>query len=291
MITAFCMLAEPEILMYPYVESIRSVSSFADKVIVRYASADKSEKNYRHFEKASYEKLKNLSEELKADGKELEIVMDSTWTIQKLQNYEELRSKLQIELEKADEWFLKFDADNVFRSEHAEEIRSLFCDQFEKIIFRRVNVTNKKCVGINMSSEDIYAINLKELRRKKIEYSIGGKEEWCRAVVHGEHRLKIVEEIEKLPVNYDATFFTKDRVVNFWRLTEQAYSFSHSRVDRFINMTDEEVLESYVKYRKGKIGNRINEDFQHPNDIRARIECIPENLWGYNNFGNKIGCL
>ena len=285
MITSFCILAEPEKLMYPYIESIRSVARFSDRIIVLYAAADEDQKQYRPFEKESHDKLHLLKEEIK-ERCCLNIIPNKTWKLQRNQSYEEIQKIVQDGLDQTtDGWFLKFDADNVFRKNFSSQIRQLFNDETDKIIFRRVNVTNKELVGINTQSEDIYAINIDSLKRKNITYRIGDISDWCKVVTTGSCITKIIEDINLIPVNYDATFFTRERVVGFWRTTEEAYCAANkNRTNKLVHLTDEEVLENYKSYRRLKLGKLISNNFVHPDDIKDKIENLEKNQWGYNNF-------
>lgn len=282
-ITAFCILAEPDKLMYPYIESLRSVSHFADEIVINYAAAEESDFSHRNFEKVSYEKILKLSEEIGRYCK-INLILDKNWKHQKDQTYEEVRSIVQNALMSCEEgWFFKFDADCVFKKKSAEKIRLLFDDVTDRINFRRINVINKDRITINNSCEDIYAVNITSLKNKKIFFEIGDIKNWCRLVVHGKHSLKNIEDIDSIPYNYDATFFTKDRIVEFWRRTEAAYSFAEKRIDRYINLSDDEVLRHFINYKKSKAFSCITK-FEHPEDIIEKISQINESHWGFNNF-------
>jgi hypothetical protein len=87
MITAFCVLAEPEKLQYPYLESIISVSHFCDKILINFASNTK-DKNLRQFEKESYDKICDL--EKKINHCKIEIIKDDNWPQQNDLDYERI---------------------------------------------------------------------------------------------------------------------------------------------------------------------------------------------------------
>lgn len=285
MITAFCVLAEPEKLMYPYIESLKSVSHFADKIVVNYAAAEAEPDIYRQFEHASYQKLLNLKDEIKSRC-ELEIKLDKQWKLQKLQSYEEIRSILQRSLDECQtEWFFKFDADNIFRKEKAEEIKNIFKKSVHKIFFRRINVASLNKIYLNESSEDIYALNIDKLKKDNIDFKIGDIKNWCRPEISSSHSTFILADKSLAPVNYDATFFTKERLVDFWKKTEEAYSFAQKRENRFAVLNDKEILLNYIQYKSKKDAcSNTLKNFVHPEDIRERVNNLDSFYWGFNNF-------
>lgn len=285
MITAFCILAEPEKLQYPYLESIISVSHFCDKILINFASNTKNNE-FRQFEKSSYDKICRLNESLK--NCKIEIIKDDNWPQQNMLDYETLRKKFQNALDSCDKgWFLKFDADNVFRKDKANQIKNLFDTKNDKLIFRRISVSSINSAGINMSSSDIYALNINNLKLKKIRYKIGDIDNWCGIDITSPHTTAIISDENLIPVNYDATFFTKERIIDFWKKTEELYSFAQQRKNRFIEMTDEQILENYINYKKIKHSSLvILKNFKHPEDIKEKIDNLNLNHWGYNNFAD-----
>lgn len=283
-ITAFCMLAEPEKLMYPYLESITSVTHFVDEIIINFAAADSSDQNHRQFEEQSYNKIIELQNKVK-DYCKITIKLDKNWKYQKNQSYEELRLLIQKALDDCNEgWFFKFDADHVFNKKFINDIKSLFDDQTDRINFGRVNVVNKNTITTNLSSQDTYAINITNLKNKNLRFEVGDQKNWCQIVVCGNYNTKTVNDLNLMPFNYDATFFTKERIIDFWKKTEEAYSFVHNRINRFENMTNEEVMNSFFEYKKKKNSNNLIKNFTHPEDIKEKIENISDLCWGYNNF-------
>lgn len=283
MITAFCILAEPEKLLYPYIESIRSVSHFCEKIIINFAANRDDNSQYRKFETSSYDKICKLQEEV-SDHCEIILKFDTTWKIQKNQTYNDWRDKFQSTLNEIESgWFLKFDADNVFRKEKSQEIRSLFARDLELIVFRRANVIDKARITINAQSSDIYAVNIDNLKKKRINYRIGDINKWCQILIDGNHNRLIVDDKELIPFNYDATFFTRERVIDFWRRTEEVYSNAQKRPDRFVDKTDEYVMKDFISYKIRKLGPIILNSI-HPEDIRERFENIGKEFWGYSNF-------
>lgn len=283
MITAFCILAEPEKLLYPYVESIRSVSHFCEKIIINFAANRDDNSQYRKFESTSYDNICKLQEEV-SNHCQIIIKFDTTWKLQKNQTYDDWRDKFQSTLDEISSgWMLKFDADNVFRKEKSQEIRDLFEKDLELMVFRRANVIDKTRVSINTQSSDIYAINIDNLKKKRINYRIGDINEWCRVVIDGNHNRLIVEDKELIPFNYDATFFTRERVIDFWRRTEETYSCAQKRPDKFSDKTDEYVMKDFINYKINKLGSIIL-NLTHPEDIRERFENLGKECWGYSNF-------
>lgn len=284
-ITAFCVLAEPDKLQYPYIESIRSVSHFANKIIINFAAAGEENPHLRQFEKESHDNLLKLKEEV-SDNCKIIIKYDQNWKLQKDQSYEEVRSIIQSALEDcSDGWFLKFDADNIFRKNCKEKIKDLFTEDVDYLIFRRINVTRRDLVGINYSSEDIYAINISNFKKKNLPIEIDGIHNWCRPKIDKTRAVsKIISDVDLIPWNYDATFFTRERVVDFWKKTEEAYSKAENRENRYKNLSDIEVIENYKKYRNLKAGFIITNKFSHPEDILEKINAINSSHWGYNNF-------
>lgn len=282
MITAFCVLAEPEKLLYPYIESLRSVSRFCEKIVINYA-ASKNNDYYRDFEEVSYLKLLDLSKEVE-DHCQIILKMDEQWKHQKDSSYEDLSSKFQSCLDDVKSgWFLKFDADNVFRSSSSTSIKKLFKDDIDEIVFRRINVIDKNRAAINHGSYDIYAINVDSLSRKSLPYYISPNR-WCCVDIEGQRSTIIVEDKDIIPYNYDATFFTKERIIEFWRKTEEMYSNAHKRPNVLLGKSDEHVLKNYFDYKNSKNSSSRIFGCDHPEDIRERMESIGRECWGYSNF-------
>ena len=283
MITAFCILAEPEKLMYPYMESLVSVSHFCDSIVINYAANKSGTGEFRAFEPESYRKLVDFKEKVSSRC-DVRIYLDETWKQQKDQMYEDWKNMFQRSLDDCKSgWFLKFDADNVFRKDKSKEIKDIFDPNLEKVIFRRMNVIDKDSVSMNYNSEDIYAINIDNLKNKSIPYRIGDHKEWCRVIIGGQFSEKIISDESLVPYNYDATFFTRERIVDFWRKTEEVYSNAEKRNNRFANSHDDMVLDDFIKYKKNKLGS-ILKGREHPQDIRERFESIKSDLWGHSNF-------
>ena len=284
-ITAFCVLAEPDKLMYPYIESLRSISRFADKIVINYAASEDIQ--FRQFESNSYERIISLKDEVK-DRCKIEIILDKHWKLQKNQSYDEIRNIVQRALDDCKEgWFMKFDADNVFYSHSAEKIKSLFNDETDYLVFGRINMIDRHTFIANNNSNDIYAVNVSSLKKKNIDFEVGDITQWCVVNVKQRHNRQSISDPELVSINYDATFFTKERVVDFWRKTEDAYSTAQNRANRLLNVSDDAVVSSFINYKKAKLGslkkgNRPN--FTHPQDISEKIESLSEIHWGFNNF-------
>lgn len=281
-IESFLMLAEPEKLMYPYAESVESLAEISDKVTVRFASSRDS--RYRSFEEKSFSVLMKLKNKYK-DSCEIEIIQDPFWKYQKDQTYEELRSLLSKTLDESSaDWFLKCDGDNIFQKN--PDIRS-FIDRSTQdvdcIFFPRINVENKDKLSINFSNRDIYAINLSKTRKEKNKFKIGETtRDWCRPELENK-RVDVIKDPMMMPVNYDATFFDRPRIIDFWRKTIEVTSRYQSEENVISEASDEEVLLHFVNYKKRKIGRKYEID--HPIYIRERIKNLPRDLWGYDNFG------
>jgi len=280
------MLAEPEKLLYPYIESIRSVSHFSDRIVVNYAS-NIGDPQMRQFEESSYRHLLELKEEVQ-DLCEIIIIMDPEWKLQHLQKYEDWKRMFQKSLDACvNGWFMKFDADNVFYKSSASEIKSLFNDESDYLVFRRINMVDRQTFFMNKVSKDIYAVNISNLKNKNIEFGVGDINDWCVVNVEQNHVRRIINDPSLMSINYDATFFTKERVIDFWRKTEDAYSTAQNRTNKFLNAPDDVVLSSFISYKKNKLGalrKGNSPNFIHPDDISERISSLSEIHWGFNNF-------
>lgn len=287
-ITSFLMLAEPQRLQYPYAESIASLASFSDCVIVNFAAS--SNPRYRQFEKESYDKLLELRDQFSSKC-EIKIIMNETWSYQHEQTYDEIRNNIQMHLDEIQEgWFLKCDGDNVFQD--ADGVRNFLeslKDEYHLVSFPRIDVINKNRFAVNSSSRDIYAFNISLLRKNKKDYCISkDSTNWCRATIDGNHCHHIINDIRYMPVNYDATFFNKSRIIEFWRKTADAYEHTMGHANTISKMTDDQVLDDYARYKKKKAVNRGAYDIKHPVYIVDKIEKLTPDFWGYDNFGHKL---
>ena len=87
-----------------------------------------------------------------------------------------------------------------------------------------------------------------------------------------------------MPINYDATFFTRARMVDFWRKTCETYKNAGLVREDASHMTDDEVINHYKSYilnkRRGTVKN-----YKHPEDIRERVNRLTSDAWGFDNFG------
>ena len=282
-IESFLILAEPHKLMYPYEESILSLAQFSNKVTIRYA-ASRDEK-YRLFEKESFEKLCEIREDLK-DQSEINIIEDHFWKKQEDKTYSELRSVLVNAINDSEsDWFLKCDGDNVFQQN--PEIRLLMEEKlkdFHCVYFPRINVQKRDSLSINWGNRDIYALNLRKIKSDGLFFEIGKTtNDWCRAVLGKEASTYVVQDPMIMPVNYDATFFTRSRIIDFWRKTVEVMARYNKKPDRLKDSTEEEVLAHMVAYKKRKIGMQCN--IEHPVFIRDRVESLTNDHWGLDNLG------
>lgn len=299
-ITSFLMFAEPEKLQYPYVASIESLASFSDTIIINFASSH--DPAYRLFEKESYDKILELKR--KYLGRvNIEIMLNETWPNMYKLKYEDFRLNIQNYLDMCKEgWLLKCDGDNVFQDCSRSKMRDFLSKSHDKhhlLSFPRINVINKDKFCLNYSHQDvymhkinkpitdIYAINIDLLKSSLINYEITkDPKHWCKVVFDQDVDHCFVTDKDLMSINYDATFFTKTRLVDFWKKTHQAYEDAMNRRDHTINMSDEEIIKEYANYRRKKSVGVIN--VEHPTHVATKINSLTEEHWGYNNFGNKI---
>jgi len=287
-ITSFLMLAEPQRLQYPYAESIASLASFSDCVIVNFAASRNP--RYRQFEKESYDKLLMLREKFSLTC-EIKILMNETCSYQHEQTYNEIRCNIQNVLDEInDGWFLKCDSDNVFQD--AKGVRNLLenlKDEYHLVSFPRIDVINKSKFILNNASRDIYAFNTSLLRNNKKDYSVSkDPRNWCRAEISGNYCHYIVADMQYMPINYDATFFNRHRIIEFWRKTADAYEHTTGLDNTISRMTDDQVIDDYVRYRKKKAASNSASNIKHPIFILDKIEKLTPDFWGYDNFGHKL---
>lgn len=287
-ITSFLMLAEPQRLQYPYTESIESLASFSDCVIVNFAAS--SNPRYRQFEKESYDKLLELRDQLSLTC-EIKILMNETCSYQHEQTYNEIRCNIQNVLDEInDGWFLKCDGDNVFQD--AKSVRNLLenlKDEYHLVSFPRIDVINKSKFILNNASRDIYAFNTSLLRNNKKDYNVSkDPRNWCRAEIDGNYCHYTVTDMWCMPINYDATFFNRQRIIEFWRKTADAYEYTTDLDNTISRMTDDQVIDDYVRYRKKKAASNSASNIKHPIFILDKIEKLTPDFWGYDNFGHKL---
>ena len=110
---------------------------------------------------------------------------------------------------------------------------------------------------------------------------------WCRPKIRESELCvsRLVFEEDLIPFNYDATFFTKERLIDFWKKTEEIYSNAQKKENRFKNLSDDQILENHKKYKKMKNSSlKFLQKFQHPEDIKEKMEAINSSHWGYSNF-------
>lgn len=287
-ITSFLMLAEPERLQYPYAESIASLASFSDQVLINFAASN--DPKYRKFEKESHDRLIELRDQFSSSC-EIKILLNECWSYQHEQKYDEIRNNIQTVLNEVDDgWFLKCDGDNVFQD--PDGIRALFedmKDDFHLVSFPRIDVINKSKFCVNPGSRDIYAFNVGRLKKDNIEFSISkDPNNWCRPTIDKNYQHFVVPDMRHMPVNYDATFFDKSRLIEFWRKTAEAYETSIGLENPIRAMSDDQVIDDYVRYRRKKVGGRGVADIKHPRFVKGKIDRLTPDIWGFDNFGRKI---
>jgi hypothetical protein len=285
MITAFLILAEPDKLLYPYAESIRSLASVCDRIIINFAAGRTP--GTRQFEQASFDKIVEITKEFPDCN--FSVVLDESWPEQDVIQYEDLRVRFQSGLDMCSTgWFLRFDGDNVFFRSSAESIRSKLraCASSRHIVyFPRVDVVNRREFFVNSGSRDLYAINVDLLKRDGIDFRISlNKNEWCRVSFGDKINYEVIEDTSLMPVNYDATFFTRRRLIDFWKKTCVLYKNAGLIPSAVDSLEDDLVLDQYKHYIARKRFTTVR-NRKHPEDMQERIENITPDCWGYDNFG------
>ena len=283
MITAFIILAEPESLQYPYIESIRSLSRLCNRIIINFAAGKTPD--VRQLEVLSLDKIKKIKDELSEC--KIDIILDDSWPNQEKIQYDDLRNRFQNGLDMCSEgWFLRFDADNIFYAESIEEIKKKLdtCKSYSHIVyFPRIDVINKDTFHINRGSRDLYALNIDLLLKDNIDYSIADKSKWCGIKFDKSITETTIENEKMMPVNYDATFFDKNRLVDFWKKTLILYKNAEMTKESFEDMTDDQIILNYKKYIFKKRTNPYKV-IKHPEDITDRVNNLTPLQWGYDNF-------
>jgi hypothetical protein len=283
MITAFIILAEPETLQYPYIESIRSLARLCDRIIINFAAGKTS--NVRQLESISLDKIKKIKDEL-IECK-IDIVLDEFWPNQEKIQYNDLRNRFQNGLNMCSEgWFLRFDADNIFYATSILDIKKKLdsCKSYSHIVyFPRIDVINKDTFHVNRGSRDLYALNIDLLLKDNIDYEIADKSKWCGIKFDKNIIETTIEDEKMMPVNYDATFFDKNRLIDFWKKTLILYKNAEMTKESFENLTDDQVVLNYKKYIFKKRTNPYRVT-KHPEDVTERVNSLTPSQWGYDNF-------
>lgn len=299
-ITSFLMFAEPEKLQYPYIESIKSLASFSDAIIINFASS--MNPDYRLFEKESHDKLLDLKKQYQ-DNVDIKIIYNEKWPNMYKLKYEDFRLNIQDGLDICDSgWFLKCDGDNIFQDFAADQMRDFLKSLHEKqhcVSFPRINVINRQKFCLNFSQEDskitrlnkpltdIYALNIDLLRLSSINFEVSkDPHAWGKVSFQNDVNHLYVTNTNLMPVNYDATFFTKERLIDFWKKTHEAYETSLTRKNHTIGMSDVEIINEYVNYRRRKSVGLI--DISHPSYVINKIDNMSPDQWGYDNFANNL---
>jgi len=285
MITAFLILAEPEALQYPYAESLRSLARFCDKIIVNFAAGKTP--GVRQFEVSSLEKIVQISHQFPSC--KFDIVLDESYPEQQSLQYEDIRQRFQQGLDRRETgWFLRFDGDNIFSHAAADAIKKKMRESSDTrhiLHIPRVDVVNKRTFHVNSGSRDLYALNVSLLKRDGVSYNIStNKREWCRAQLVGHTKHEVIDDVSMMPINYDATFFTRERLIDFWRKTCVVYQNAGLSSTAGDIVSDEQILTNYKRYILNKRHSLVNAD-RHPEDIQQRINSMTSDCWGYDNFG------
>jgi hypothetical protein len=285
MITGFLILAEPESLQYPYAESISSLTHLCDRIIINYAAGKTPD--VRQLEEYSLQKLFKLRDE--STSCKIDIVLDEMWPVQEKIQYEDLRLRFQNGLNMCDSgWFLRFDADNIFYRSSTANIKKKLeshATNAHIVYFPRIDVVNKETFHVNRGSRDLYALNVDLLNQDKISYRISeNKRNWCGASFDKEVKEEIIKEDSMMPVNYDATFFTRSRLIDFWKKTFILYQNAGMTNNIVENMTEDQIIKHYKDYIFGKRRNTYK-NTSHPEDVQHRVDNLTPQHWGYDNFG------
>jgi len=284
MITAFLILAEPETLQYPYAESLRSLARFCDKIIINFAAGKTP--GVRQLEVRSLEKIIQITRQFPSCN--FDIVLDQSWPEQQNLQYEDLRQRFQSGLDKCESgWFLRFDGDNIFSYSSADAIRKKMQESSDTrhiLHIPRVDVVNKRTCYINRNSRDLYALNVSLLKRDGMPYKISAnKRMWCKSEILGDVKHEVIKDVNMLPINYDATFFTRERLIDFWRKTCRMYQNAGLSVLEVDLMSDEQIVMHYKQYIFSKRASTVKMD-RHPEDVQNRVDNMTSDFWGYDNF-------
>jgi hypothetical protein len=278
-------LAEPELLQYPYAESLRSLARFCDRIIINFAAGTRP--GVRQMERASLQKISDISQ--KYEQCTIEVMLDESWPEQRNLTYEDLRIRFQHALDKCKSgWFLRFDGDNVFSHSAADAVKKKLTEMSERChiaYFPRVDVINRENFYVNSGSRDLYALNVDLLNRDQLGYRISrNKRAWCRAEIDGSPVIDVISDTSMMPINYDATFFTRARIVDFWRKTCETYRNAGLESTDVDSMSDDDIIRHYKAYILHK-RRRTDRTFTHPEDIRDRVSRMTPDHWGFDNFG------
>ena len=249
--------------MYPYEESIKSVSNICDEVVVIVSDSIERPLELEVFEFLS--KIENVK-----------VVIEEDWPLFIDSTYETYRKALQKALDLSNgDLVLKFDADNVFK----DSFREVFNSVTSHISYiPRVNFFGKGTFKINSSSRDTYILNAERCLTEGIDFWIS-KKSWGSIGFSSSVETCFFDlSIEEAPVDYDATFFTKPRVIDHWKNIKLLF--------RGETITNEgELLHDFISYQGRKKQGGIKKDFSfHPEIIQDRIKNISSLCWGHNNF-------
>lgn len=282
-ISAFFCFAEPDKLRYPYVESVSSVLPFCDEVVVLFAGS--TDPSGRQFEAVSYERLASLEH----PGCDIRVLVQEYWPGWKDNTYENTRRLLKLGFDSCTgDVKMKVDGDQIFRVEHAHEIRDeiVSAQNAHLIVFPRINFCGRDGFNVNWANRDIIAVNVAALNRDSIGFEISAdKSRWGQpSFTSGVKEHQVTRE-HLLPVNYDCSFMTRDLVIDHWINADGVYSRELSRPPSFDYADRDAVLASFKEYHRRKRGNpSIRRDF-HPTTIKERVSKMDPTMWGYDNFG------
>tara|TARA_B100001123_G_scaffold448818_1_gene611512 strand:- start:2623 stop:3780 length:1158 start_codon:yes stop_codon:yes gene_type:complete len=233
-ISAFYIMTEPEKMGYPYIESITSVLSFADEVVLVMGRD----------EPASEKKIDQLARSIPRQ-KSVKIVKTHAWP-EFGWNYNIMRDHIQRGLDECThDLCLKVDCDYVFRDQHCDEIRSaiqIHAQDNHLVTFGRVNFS---CLGKAdyqpaIDHTPCYVINKRALRDDGIECAISNESGSNQPIFMKDERVLDVSSGKDLkvlplspmlpdsleswvyhylvicPVNYSYTFMTASRIAKTW---------------------------------------------------------------------------
>lgn len=260
--SAFCWLSEPHKLMYPYQESILSVVDICDEVVVIVSNSPE-----RPLEKEVDEFLSSIPKIKKIEKR--------VWPLHTDSNYDFYREVLQEALDTCSgDYILKFDADMVF------PYHFYFGSDEHILYIPRINFFCRNLFMVNLESRDSWVLN------KKRCYEFGphckiSEIPWKQLQFAGKglYTAKVFSDVCRFPINYDATFFTKERVVDHWKKIRKLF-------DNVV-VSDEQAIQEFMAYQaKKRCKAKAYNNPPHPLRIRDRVLSIDKECWGYDNFGS-----
>ena len=269
-ISTFFIVTEPEKMGFPYLESIEAASKFSDEIVVVCGRSEDVSK-------------KRILDRIPS----AKIVETNSWPED--WHYDSMRDHLGVGLNSCTgDICLKCDADNVFRTSQAKEIRSALlaaAENSHRITLGRINFFHSDLFRSN-KNRVIYAINKKLCKEDGISVEITHESGSNQPKFSDEIRETYIEEMILWPINYDNTFMNSHQIADKWIRWSRAFSrFKNEKIKFELNDFDHALVD-YVNYQRGKIHGAERIENFHPRIIRERISNLTPKLWGYNNFAN-----